>query len=61
MLEAGLAIGRAQDLLGGMKQEILSWFDESGHRYPSAEEQAQTALTQVQQTQIQIQAAEAQV
>ncbi|MGB5973051.1 MAG: hypothetical protein WBG38_07020 [Nodosilinea sp.] len=44
-----------------MKQEILSWFDESGHRYPSAEEQAQTALTQVQQTQIQIQAAEAQV
>ena len=60
MPEAGLAIGRAQSLLGGMEREVLSWFDAQGNRYPSAEEQAQQALIQVQQTRIQIQQAEAQ-
>ncbi|MBE9137526.1 Uma2 family endonuclease [Nodosilinea sp. LEGE 07088] len=61
MPEAGLAIGRAQGLLGGMEREVLSWFDQSGHRYPSAEEQAQQYLLQVQQAQVEIQQAQVEI
>ncbi|PZO35008.1 MAG: hypothetical protein DCF17_19625 [Shackletoniella antarctica] len=38
MPEAGIAIGSAQGLLGGMGREVPSWFDQHGSRYPSAEE-----------------------
>ena len=58
MPEAGIAIGRAQGLLGGTEREVLSWFDEQGRRYPSAEEQAQTALSQAQQAQVEAQQAQ---
>ena len=53
MPEVGLGIGRSQGILGGLEREVLSWFDEQGNRYPSAEEQAQRALIQVQQAQVQ--------
>ena len=56
MSEVGLAIGRAQGLLGGEIREVLTWFDNEGNRYPSAEEkalefeaQAQAYQTQAQQ------------
>ena len=62
MPEAGLAIGRAQGLLGGEIREVLTWFDAEGNRYPSAEEkaldleaQAQAYQTQVQEYQTQAQ------
>ncbi len=58
MPEVGLAIGRAQGLLGGLEREVLSWFDPRGDRYPSAEEQAQTALRQAQQAQAETQQAQ---
>ena len=40
MPEVGLAIGRSQGTVGGIRREVLSWFDAQGQRYPSAEEQA---------------------
>ncbi len=58
MPEAGIAIGRSQGILGGTEREVLSWFDEQGRRYPSAEEQAQTALNQAQQAQVEAQQAQ---
>jgi Uma2 family endonuclease len=66
MPEAGLALGRAQGLLGGEVREVLSWFDAQGDRYPSAEEQAQDFLRQAQQAQAearqaQVQAQQAQI
>ncbi|MFQ4138467.1 Uma2 family endonuclease [Nodosilinea sp. PGN35] len=59
MPEVGLGLGRAQGLLGGETREVLSWFDQQGDRYPSAEEQAQTALSQAQQAQAEAQQAQA--
>lgn len=41
MPEVGLAIGRSRGIIGGIEREILSWFDQQGDRYLSAEEQAQ--------------------
>lgn len=58
MPEAGIGIGRSQGLLGGIEREVLSWFDAQGRRYPSAEEQAQTALSQAQQAQVEAQQAQ---
>lgn len=43
MPEVGLALGRSRSLVGGIEREILSWFDEQGDRYLSAEEQARAA------------------
>jgi Uma2 family endonuclease len=39
MPEVGLGIGRYQDVIGGVPQEILTWYDEHGHRHLSAAEQ----------------------
>lgn len=60
MPEIGLALGRSQGIVGGIEREILSWFDHQGHRYQSAEEQAQQAQAQAQQAQAQAQQAQAQ-
>ena len=38
MPEVSLGIGRAQGRLGGMDREVISWFNQQGDRYPSAEE-----------------------
>jgi Uma2 family endonuclease len=52
MPEIGLGIGRYPDVIGGVPQEILTWYDEQGNRYLSPEEQAnQRAEQQLQQTQ----------
>jgi Uma2 family endonuclease len=51
MPEIGLAIGRSQGMIGGIEREFLSWFDQQGQRYLSAEEQAQQAQEQAQQAQ----------
>ena len=48
MPEVGLAIGRSQGVVGGLDRETLSWFDQRGQRYLSAEEQAQQAQQQAQ-------------
>ncbi|WP_347239344.1 hypothetical protein [Phormidium sp. FACHB-1136] len=55
MPEVGLAIGRAQGLLGGEIREVLTWFDAEGNRYPSAEEKALELEAQAQTYQIQAQ------
>jgi len=39
MPEVGLGLGRYQGEVGGLKQEILTWFDEEGNRYLSEAEQ----------------------
>lgn len=41
MSEVGLALGRSQAMVGGIEREVLTWFDQAGNRYCSAEEQAQ--------------------
>ncbi|MDX2241784.1 MAG: hypothetical protein NW224_13950 [Leptolyngbyaceae cyanobacterium bins.302] len=33
MPEVGLGIGRYQGQVGGLPQEILTWYDEQGDRY----------------------------
>lgn len=35
MPEVGLGIGRSQQLIGGVQLEILCWYDEAGHPYPT--------------------------
>jgi Uma2 family endonuclease len=55
MPEVGLALGRSRGVVGGIEREILSWFDQQGQRYLSAEEQAQQAQAQAQQAQVQAQ------
>lgn len=39
MPEVGLGIGRYQGQVGGISQEILTWYDAQGQRHLSAEEQ----------------------
>ncbi|QJB26545.1 Uma2 family endonuclease [Limnospira fusiformis] len=56
--EIGLGIGRSQATLGGIDREILSWFDQEGRRYLSAEELAQQAQLDVQQAQLEAQQAQ---
>jgi Uma2 family endonuclease len=41
MPEVGLGIGRYPGEVGGVAQEILTWYDERGDRYLSAEERAE--------------------
>ncbi|MET0115720.1 MAG: hypothetical protein ABWU13_26260, partial [Limnospira maxima] len=56
--EIGLGIGRSQATLGGIDREILSWFDQEGRRYLSAEELAQQAQLEAQQAQLEVQQAQ---
>ncbi|NJK52180.1 MAG: hypothetical protein HC936_03945 [Leptolyngbyaceae cyanobacterium SU_3_3] len=41
MPEVGLGIGRYRGLVGGLNQEILTWYDRQGDRYLSGEERAE--------------------
>ncbi|MDZ8055763.1 MAG: Uma2 family endonuclease [Aulosira sp. ZfuVER01] len=41
MPEVGLRIGRYQGIVAGIPQELLSWYDEKGDRYLTAEERAE--------------------
>ncbi len=41
MPEVGLGIGRYQGVVGGIQQELLTWYDEQCDRYLTAEEIAQ--------------------
>ena len=41
MPEIGLGLGRCQVTAGGLKLEVLSWFDERGDRHPFSEEVAE--------------------
>ncbi len=41
MPEVKLGIGRHRMVMGGIPQELLSWYNEQGKRYLTAEEQAQ--------------------
>lgn len=49
MPEVGLGIGRYQGIVGGLSQEILTWYDERGDRHLSSEEQERQAKEQAQQ------------
>ncbi|NMF63036.1 hypothetical protein DP113_24970 [Brasilonema octagenarum UFV-E1] len=51
MAEVGLGIGRYQAVVGGIQQELLSWYDEQGNRYLTAEEIAQTERQRAEQEQ----------
>jgi hypothetical protein len=41
MPKVGLGIGRYQGVVGGIQQELLTWYDERCDRYLTAEEIAQ--------------------
>ncbi|MBW4562344.1 MAG: Uma2 family endonuclease [Mojavia pulchra JT2-VF2] len=41
MPEVGLGIARYQGIIGGIQQEALSWYDDQGDRYFTAEERAE--------------------
>jgi hypothetical protein len=49
MPEVGLGIGRYQGLVGGLPQEILTWYDAQGNRHLRPEEQERLAKEQEQQ------------
>jgi Uma2 family endonuclease/DNA-binding transcriptional regulator YiaG len=59
MPEIGLAIGRSYGPIAGLNQEFLSWFDQEGNRYLSAEENAKQAQAAAQQAQAEAQQAQA--
>ncbi|MEO1400587.1 MAG: Uma2 family endonuclease [Cyanobacteria bacterium J06635_1] len=48
MPEVGLGIGRAQQALGGIEQEMLLWHDAQGTAYPLAETEIAQIRTQLQ-------------
>lgn len=48
MPEVGLGIGRYQSELGGISQEILTWYDAQGNRHLSAAEQEQQQRQQLE-------------
>lgn len=54
MPEVGLGIGRYQGEVGGLPQEILTWYDAQGNRHLSGEEQAEQKLQQMQAQQEQL-------
>ena len=41
MPEVGLGIGRYQGIIGGISQELLSWYDERRNRYLTSDERAE--------------------
>jgi hypothetical protein len=49
MPEVGLGIGRYQAVIGGISQEILTWYDGQGNRHLSAEEQERQRAAREQQ------------
>ena len=49
MPEVGLGIGRYQGVIGGISQELLSWYDERRNRYLTSDEQAQQERTRAEQ------------
>ena len=49
MPEVGLGIGRYQGIVGGLSQEILTWYDERGDRHLSPEEQERQRTEQERQ------------
>jgi Uma2 family endonuclease len=48
MPEIGLGIGRYLAQVGGLSQEILTWYDAQGHRHLSAEEQERQRVEQLE-------------
>lgn len=47
MPEVGLGIGRSQQVLGGIAQEVLLWFDAQGKSYPTPDEVIQDMKAQL--------------
>ena len=60
MPEVGLGIGRYPAIVGGLPQEILTWYDAGGDRYLSPEEQERQRTLQEQRAKEQAQQGEAQ-
>lgn len=48
MPEVGLGLGRWQTVIGGVDEEILTWFDENGRRYLDGEEQERQRRLQLE-------------
>jgi Uma2 family endonuclease len=49
MPEVGLGIGRYQGVVGGIPQELLSWYDQKGNRYLTSEERAEQERQRAEQ------------
>jgi len=49
MPEVELGIGRYQGVIGGISQQLLSWYDEHRNRYLRSDEQAQQERTRAEQ------------
>jgi len=49
MPEIGLGIGRATSWSGGLKREVLYWYDEQGDRYFTPEELAEQERQKAEQ------------
>lgn len=49
MPEVGLGIGRHRGIIGGLQQEILSWYDKQGNRYLTPDEIAQKESQRAEQ------------
>ncbi|MDF5714945.1 MAG: hypothetical protein PUP93_13930, partial [Rhizonema sp. NSF051] len=49
MPEVTLGIGRYQGVIGGISQQLLSWYDKSGNRYLTSDELAQLERTRAEQ------------
>ncbi|MFM2430902.1 MAG: hypothetical protein RLZZ511_2115 [Cyanobacteriota bacterium] len=47
MPEVGLGMGRSRQVIGGIEQEILAWFDQSGQVYPMPETVLQELRSQL--------------
>jgi Uma2 family endonuclease len=50
MPEVGLGIGRYRGVVSGIQQEILSWYDQKGLRYLTAEEKAEKLANYLRST-----------
>jgi Uma2 family endonuclease len=49
MPEVGLGIGRCQQRLGGVEQEVLSWYDMQNNAYPTPDQQAEQERQRAEQ------------
>jgi Uma2 family endonuclease len=60
MPEVGLGIGRCQQVMGGIQQEQLSWFNAQGQRYPAPDDVIQQTQEQLKIQQQQTETAQQQ-
>jgi Uma2 family endonuclease len=52
MPEVGLGVGRYRGVMGGIEQEMLTWYDTQGNRYLNAEEAKEAAEKRADEVQL---------